>query len=276
MKAMTPERIYKILLNLYPKDFRREYGEEMTQIFQESLRNEGSSFGFWARTFWDVISSASRERISGGWNMQNNLVKFGGVAAVIHGLVLPFLAILIMTKTWEPAKEIDGLALFTNLLFNGGLLPLIVVTSLFNLPQPRSRMEYLGCFLAFTAPLVFTIANQILIQNPILFPGIWFDWMYLIGRFGLPIGLALMGLARVRRTGIRDLPSVSKILFGLAVVLFITGTIWRVVTSNTLASDVIEPLGMTVFLVERLIWIPLAWVMLTSQKPSMPTRAQPA
>jgi hypothetical protein len=270
---MTPERIYKILLNLYPREFRNQYGEEMTRVFQESLRSQGPGFGFWARAFWDVISSAGRERISGGWNMRNVLMKFGGIAAVIHGLVLPLVAIVLTTQMWEPAKPIDGVMLFTNLLFNGLLLPFIVVAGFFHLSQPRSRMEYLGCFLAVTTPLFLTIGNQLLIQRASLIPASWIGWMVLIGQFGLPVGLTIMGLARIRQTGLRDLTSASKILFGLAVVLFITGTIWRVVTSITLASDVIDQLGMIVFLVERLAWLPLAWVMLTGQKPSLPTRA---
>jgi hypothetical protein len=275
MNAMTPERIYRLLLNLYPREFRDQYGEEMTRVFQENFASEGSSFGFWARVIWDVISSAGRERISGGWSMQNVLVKFGGVATVIHGLLLPLLAILIMTKNWEPAKQIDGLALFTNLLFNDGLLPLIVIASLFCLSRPHSRMEYLGCFLAFTASLVFTIASQILRQDTIPITGIWFE-TYLIGLFGLPIGLALMGLASFRRTGVTDLPSISKLLFGIAVVLFITRTIGQVAVSNALASDVIPQLGRTLLFIERLTWLPLAWVLLASQKPITPSRAQPA
>jgi hypothetical protein len=269
-------RVFQALLRLYPRAFRERYSEEMTRVFQESLSSQGSSFGFWIRTFWDVISSAGRERILGGWNMRNGLVRIGGIATVIHGLVLPLLAILLMTKTWEPTKPIGGMMLFTNLLFNGGLLPLIVIACLFYLSQPCSRMEYLGGFLVFTTSLVFTIGNQILIQNPSLIPGIWFDWTFLIGRFGLPIGLALMGLARVRRTGVHDLPRISKLLLGLAVVLFITSTIWQVATPHAPASDVVNQFGMTVFFIERLIWLPLAWVLLTSQKPITPTRAQPA
>jgi hypothetical protein len=53
--------VYQALLKLYPRDFRQEYGQEMTRVFQESLASEGSSFGFWIRTFWDVISSATSQ-----------------------------------------------------------------------------------------------------------------------------------------------------------------------------------------------------------------------
>ena len=205
--------------------------------------------------------------------MQNVMVKLGGIAAVVHGLVLPLLAILLMAQKLDSAKPIDAIDLFLNLVFNNGLLPLIVVASLLHLSQPRSRAEYIGCFLAFVASLQFTIGNQLLIQNPSLIPGSWFEPIFLIGRFGFPIGLALMGLARVRQTGVRDLSRVSKILSGLAVVLFITSAIWRVIPPNTLGSDVMNQLGMIVFFVERLIWIPLAWVLLSSQKLSISSRA---
>ena len=269
-------RIYRALLKLYPRDFRNQYGAEMTRDFRENLEHEGSSGGFWIRTIWDVISSAGRERLLGGRNMRNVMVKLGGIAAVIHGLVLPFLAIGLLTQKLDSAKPINAIDLFMNFIFVGGLLPLIVVASLLHLSQPRSRAEYIGCFLAFVASLQFTISNQLLIQNPSLISGSWFEPIFLIGRFGFPIGLALMGLARVRQTGIRDLSRVSKILSGLAVVLFITSAIWRVMSANTLGSDVMNQLGMIMFFVERVIWIPLAWVLLTSQKLSIPSRAQPA
>ena len=269
-------RVFRLLLKLYPREFRNQYGAEMTRDFRENLEREGSSFQFWIRTFWDVISSAGRERLLGGRNMRNVMVKFGGIAAVVHGLVFPVAALLVMTQKWNPEKPVDAMAVFINLLATGLLLPFIVVASFFHLSRPHTRVEYLGCFLAITTPLLLVIGNQLLIQPENRIPTFWIGWIHLIGQFGLPIGLALMGLARVRITGMRDLSRVSEILFGLAVVLFITSAIWRVIPANTLGSDVMTQLGMIVFFVERLIWIPLAWVLLTSQKLSIPSRAQPA
>jgi hypothetical protein len=81
---MTPERIYKILLNLYPRDFRREYGQEMTRVFQENLANEGSSFKLWIQTFADVFSSASREHVQGG--RMSLLNKLAGISSIVIGV----------------------------------------------------------------------------------------------------------------------------------------------------------------------------------------------
>jgi hypothetical protein len=81
---MTPERIYKFLLNLYPRDFRDQYSEEMTRVFQENLASEGSSFKLWIQTFADVFSSASREHIQGG--RVSLLNKLAGISSVLIGV----------------------------------------------------------------------------------------------------------------------------------------------------------------------------------------------
>jgi hypothetical protein len=74
-------RTYRTLLKLYPREFREHYGKEMIQVFQESVQQEGSSFGFWTRTIYDAISSAGREHISGGTIMnQIYLARLGAIA----------------------------------------------------------------------------------------------------------------------------------------------------------------------------------------------------
>jgi hypothetical protein len=86
---MTPERIYRILLNLYPREFREQYGEEMTRVFQENLVSEGSSFKLWIQTFADVISSASRAHLQGGHMLL--LSKLAAFSSVLIGVLYIFL-----------------------------------------------------------------------------------------------------------------------------------------------------------------------------------------
>jgi hypothetical protein len=81
---MTPERIYKLLLNLYPRAFRQEYGKEMTRVFQENLASEGSSLKLWMQTFADVFSSATREHFLGG--RMSLLNKLAGISSVLIGI----------------------------------------------------------------------------------------------------------------------------------------------------------------------------------------------
>lgn len=60
------ERIYRLLLNLYPREHRREYGELMVTHFRDRLRAaraEGSVLGFWLRTLLDVARTAPLEQV---------------------------------------------------------------------------------------------------------------------------------------------------------------------------------------------------------------------
>lgn len=60
-------RVYKLLLNAYPSAFRREYGQQMQQVFRDCYRDEArrnSHFaiaGYWVRTLLDLVLTAARE-----------------------------------------------------------------------------------------------------------------------------------------------------------------------------------------------------------------------
>ena len=41
---MFPERVYRWLLVVYPREHRREYGELMVQLFRDRMRSDGSGF----------------------------------------------------------------------------------------------------------------------------------------------------------------------------------------------------------------------------------------
>ena len=65
---MISERIYRVLLALYPREHRREYGELMVQLFRDRMRHEGGGFGglvIWAQTILDLVGSAYQEHKKG-------------------------------------------------------------------------------------------------------------------------------------------------------------------------------------------------------------------
>ncbi len=61
------ERIYRLLLRLYPSDFRREYGAAMVEVFRDrwelerTRRNHWVGFRVWSFTLRDLASSAFGE-----------------------------------------------------------------------------------------------------------------------------------------------------------------------------------------------------------------------
>src|SRR5260370_17624173 len=55
------ERIYRILLKAYPSAFQREYGESMTQLFRDQLKDAIAArklLSFWKRIMADLLRTA--------------------------------------------------------------------------------------------------------------------------------------------------------------------------------------------------------------------------
>ncbi|HEX2741005.1 MAG TPA: hypothetical protein VHM69_11205 [Rubrobacter sp.] len=65
------ERVYWLLLLAYPREFRRDCGVEMAQVFGDLCREEkrrSGAFGLmraWVRTVPDLVSTAFAERVRG-------------------------------------------------------------------------------------------------------------------------------------------------------------------------------------------------------------------
>ncbi len=58
-------RVYQWLLLTYPAGFRRRYGRDMVQLFQDRLaetRTLGERMAHWGRTMWDLVSEGLSER----------------------------------------------------------------------------------------------------------------------------------------------------------------------------------------------------------------------
>jgi len=61
------EAAYRILLLLYPRDYRDRYAGEMTELFchcRDRARSRGGEVGFWLATLLDLIVNSSLVRLS--------------------------------------------------------------------------------------------------------------------------------------------------------------------------------------------------------------------
>jgi hypothetical protein len=187
---MTPERIYKFLLNLYPRDFRDQYNEEMTRVFQENLASEGSSFGFWIKTFWDTISSTLRENQMKTFFFRETILAIAGLGLLnlLNGFIRPdfdwsgnligpiqfiaFIGLFFVLSHAKPVLEIIGLALILNLSMPLGLGPfagwlslagfLVLAASQVQRDQSGWHVNGLtrGLLLWFTARLAFFVLTR--------------------------------------------------------------------------------------------------------------------
>jgi len=64
---MLSKRLFQMMLFAYPREFRHEYGAEMTQVFRDCYRDTQANgpltaAGFWLRMILDVIRTAPLER----------------------------------------------------------------------------------------------------------------------------------------------------------------------------------------------------------------------
>jgi hypothetical protein len=98
---MLSKRLFQMMLFAYPREFRIEYGPEMTQVFRDCYRDTEShglltATGFWLRITLDVIRTAAVERwttLMKGSETMNNLKRdvIGVVACVAIIAVALFL-----------------------------------------------------------------------------------------------------------------------------------------------------------------------------------------
>ena len=75
--------LYRALLRCYPRDFRREYGEDMTQLLALQLRDE-NAVRVWGRTFIDLALTVPSLRLEAVMSRRSILpdpaVLYGAVA----------------------------------------------------------------------------------------------------------------------------------------------------------------------------------------------------
>jgi hypothetical protein len=258
-------RIYQALLKLYPRDFRREYSEEMTRVFQESLNSQSSSFGFWARTFWDVISSALTVQVNTkrGGIMRTALVKFGAVCGVAVGVYCAWIGVtspLSTTPSWIESSIVAA-------CFNFLLLGYVLLCN----ARPHA-LEIVG----YAALLISQTINMLPVES-LGMVGLWFS---LAGIFALAFGRSL-GISK--RINWREIPLEAKVLLALVawlVLPFILFQIFHLRESSF--SQNFQGLY-TVFLALLQIgmggiFVVLSWAIwsVVSQNADRSSRAQPA
>jgi hypothetical protein len=157
MTALGPvgERVYRGLLKLYPSEFRRRFGDDMVQLFDDELRDAhtgsaaGGTTGAWLRVLGDVAMTASTEHLRRNRTVAHSLASTPplqaralGVAGIIGGLVL--LAAFVITI---PA-ELNTVRI---VLFNVGSIAIVVAV--------HRRQAARGATLALIGAVPAVLAN---------------------------------------------------------------------------------------------------------------------
>lgn len=81
MSEAARRRVYRLLLRLFPRDFREEFGADMERLFLDRCREvEGrgaAAVGLWVQAAWDVTSHGLRERVSRAGRAVEDILREG-------------------------------------------------------------------------------------------------------------------------------------------------------------------------------------------------------
>lgn len=81
---LRAQRLFRFILLAYPRDFRREFGADMAQVFRDCYRAKEKDrrpfgiWGLWLRTLLDVVRTAPKEHLDNlgkDRSVMNNLRK---------------------------------------------------------------------------------------------------------------------------------------------------------------------------------------------------------
>ena len=165
---LRAQRFFRLILLAYPREFRREFGPDMAQVFRDCYRAEEENSGplgiwqFWLRTLLDLVRTAPKEHLEElgkGSSVMNNLIR--DVAALLGCIAIIVIAFLLLSygrKHGVPSILVFGFAL--DALVTAGVVGNLIVFLLVKTTRANPLRTALWTFLAVNAAL-FLVATLI-------------------------------------------------------------------------------------------------------------------
>lgn len=128
---MTAERAYRLLLRVYPSQFRSEYGREMTLVFRDEYRaRDTTSLVFWISMLRDVARSATSMwadvwlvRVQQLIRTLEVMMKLTGILAVLFGV---FEALNVLAELVPAMRDTLGGAHFVAVVLGFAAAALLI------------------------------------------------------------------------------------------------------------------------------------------------------
>jgi hypothetical protein len=230
-ELLVSERLYGVLLYLYPKQFRAAYGQHMRLTFRDACRaayrqnGAGGLLALWLPTLLDLVKSALEEQARQGAITMSKarLIGLAGPLTILIGSMWIVASIGEMVILIEPASADtfwDAFWLFPVFLSFVPMLFALIGTRLRFHPS-AGILGRLGLVLSVagcTGMIVFVLASILLgVAAPQVEQVVWPDYIMAICLLSLTIGYMLFGVDALRY---RLLPrwNLLPLLVGLTVV----------------------------------------------------------
>lgn len=159
----SPHRVYRALIHLYPPDFRRHYGPDLVQHFDDLISDRGVGAA-WARTGLDLTVTIPRYHLE---RIMNQHQTTTALHVTVGLLTLGGVATLTMDNQIGIVLLIAGLAL--------GLTQRSALAASFRVPDTSLRRKRLrtaavlgGIFVLSYATFVLTVGDSWTITDTLL------------------------------------------------------------------------------------------------------------
>ncbi|MDX1415338.1 MAG: hypothetical protein R3293_14170 [Candidatus Promineifilaceae bacterium] len=242
-------RVYSLLLYLYPAAFRSEYGYHMAQVFRDDVRGTLQEsgrlavLGLWLMAFFDLLKTAVAEHFWEIFHMPiEKLTQWSGPASVIGGLLYGVGIIGLVTADNNGVDATVALALtmlVTLLLMGLGLFGLYKCL-------PRTRINTL----VFSAAMVGLLMAHVGAVVQVL-------WMTSFNNPWMTVTAIGMGFFFLGFIGMSIVAMVTQALgrwsFTPLLVTVSNGVLGFLVFGNDL--DPVSPSGMMLISVYAISWI---------------------
>jgi len=114
---LRAQKLFQLILFVYPRDFRRDFGPEMVQVFRDCYRTEEKKNGlfvtgrFWLFTIWDLARAAPKEHLDNlgkGNSLMNNLRRD---ALALLGCIA-IIAVAFLLLSYGRRHEVSAILMF--------------------------------------------------------------------------------------------------------------------------------------------------------------------
>ena len=187
------ERVYRGILGLYPTEFRRRFGEEMVQLFNDRLRDaqagraSGGTFLAWIALLGDVVVHASLEHLWRYRTVAHSLAPAPSTTSRVLGIagIAAGIAILAAFVVELPA----GLFRDRLIVFGVGVIAIGIGVHLRQSPRaPRASLATM--FALGAAVMFFLFTNFMEAPNIAVF---WSGLALWLGSAAFGVATALIG-----------------------------------------------------------------------------------
>lgn len=181
----APVFFYRLLLLAYPPEFRREFGREMLQVFQDCCRQGARTRGrrgiirVCLGVIVDAVQTAPRERLQNfreGFNLMKALRTFALAIIVYIAAVMIFGKVLVYARPYLPytvGAMIDSLVSI-GIAFNFVVLLLVTTKLLSPAGAVRAACIAVTLLLALVLALLPERPNSIALITMVLSLLFWF------------------------------------------------------------------------------------------------------